>query len=233
METAKKRVFFSAYALTFDFCAYLCDRKITNRLTTMIPIQYFVSPADVRDALATGCRWILLTECPSDLESSLRDCHGAGCFLTVCDDAETVRDVLADGLLLTSSGIDTMVARHPEPSGIVLQHPRLVTSAIHMARGVLGEDSPQVIGVAVDNATDAVAAAKAGADYVLLPGHAAIGIAADVRQAGCGIYMVAHFEGEVTLDDAFQVLGAGLHGIACHIDHVPPSALPVLLHADE
>ena len=144
----------------------------------MIPIQYFISPADVREALATGCRWVLLADCPSDFESALCDCRAAGCLLTVCDDAETVRDAVADGLLLTSSGIAALAARRPEPSGIVLQRPHPVTSAVHVARGILGEDSPQIIGVAVDNASDVVAAAKAGADYVLLPAHAAIGIAA-------------------------------------------------------
>lgn len=228
----KTRVFFSIHS-HFRLFVRTFVAENHKRATTMIPIQYFISPADVREALATGCRWVLLADCPSDFESALCDCRAAGCLLTVCDDAETVRDAVADGLLLTSSGIAALAARRPEPSGIVLQRPHPVTSAVHVARGILGEDSPQIIGVAVDNASDVVAAAKAGADYVLLPAHAAIGIAAEVRRAGCGIHMVAHFEGDITPDDAFQILGSGLHGIACHIRHVPPSALPVLLHADE
>ena len=213
----KTRVFFSIHS-HFRLFVRTFVAENHKRATTMIPIQYFISPADVREALATGCRWVLLADCPSDFESALCDCRAAGCLLTVCDDAETVRDAVADGLLLTSSGIAALAARRPEPSGIVLQRPHPVTSAVHVARGILGEDSPQIIGVAVDNASDVVAAAKAGAE---------------VRRAGCGIHMVAHFEGDITPDDAFQILGSGLHGIACHIGHVPPSALPVLLHADE
>lgn len=199
----------------------------------MVPIQYIISPTDIREALAAGCRWIQLEECPSDTKSALHDCHSAGCYLTITDDAEAVRDIAADGLLLTASGIARLAAQRPEPTGIVLQRPRAVTSAIHVAREILGEDSPQIIGVVVDNSADVIAAAKAGADYVQVPAHVAVEVTAEVRQEGCNINMVAHFENDVTPDDIFQVLGVSLNGIVCHIGHVPPSALPVLLHADE
>lgn len=199
----------------------------------MIPIQYIISPADIPEALAMGFRWIQLGQSPTDAHSVLHDCHAAGCYLTIADDVDAVREVVADGLLLTAEGIRQLAARRPEPTGIVLQRPRPITTALHIAREVLGDDSPQIIGVATDNAADVVAAAKAGADYVQVPAAKAVEVATEVREAGCNIHLVAHFDGNVTPDDIFQVLGVSINGIACHVSHVPPSALPALLHADE
>lgn len=214
----------------------------------MIPVQYIIPASGIAEALAAGCRWIQTDYHPDEAASWLHDCHAAGCYLVFQDDVEAVRDATADGVFLSAEAIRALSESRKKPSGIVLQSPRPVSTALHVARETLGEDSPQLTGVWTDNADDAITAAKAGADYVQLPAFQALQLAREIRTAGCNIPLVARF-GEActfcttsptdgqhpafTPDFVLRLLDAGINGIACTSTALPPLSLPLLLHADE
>lgn len=217
-------------------------------LLTMIPIQYIIPASLIDEALAAGCRWIQTDSLSDNPAQTLHDCHAAGCYLVLADDVEAARDAAADGVFLTEAGIARTAAQREKPSGIVLQSPKPISTALHAAREMLGEDSPQLAGAWATTAADAITAAKAGADYVQLPAEEAATLAAEIRRAGCNVPLVARFGADwgFTNDAAaeptgrkfdaayvLRLLDAGINGIACTAAALPCLSLPLLLHADE
>lgn len=195
----------------------------------MTPLQYTLKASDVEAALSSGCRWIQVTDKPT---SPLRDlCHNAGCYLVVTDDVVTCAALPADGVVLTASGISAIASQVPEPTGIVLQRPRPVTLAIGEARRTLGEESPQFVGVVAETPADAVAAAKAGADFIQVPQALCTTLLQAVRERSFTTPIVAL--GTFAPEDVPALLDAGISGVACSIDDVPPVMIPLLLTADE
>ena len=201
----------------------------------MVPLQYIISPTDFDTALTCGSHWLQLRNCaslePAQLTEMLDRCHAAGCYLVLTDAVEACVDVAADGVLLTAEGIESVAARVPEPTGIVLQRPRPITQAIAEARKALGEESPQFVGVQAATAEDAVAAAKAGADFIQVPLDLCPTLLQAVRERSFTTPIVAL--GILDAEAVGPLLGQGISGIACHIDEVPPVMIPLLLNADE
>lgn len=200
----------------------------------MVPLQYIISPDDVQAALATGCHWLQLapSEVPTErLTELLQQSHAAGAYLVLTDDVARLRDVPADGVLLTACGIANLAASVPEPSGIVLQRPRPITLAIGEARRTLGEESPQFVGVEALSPDDAVAAAKAGADFIQVPADGSLALLQAVRSRSFTTPIVAL--GAFEPDAVPALLDAGISGLACTLDAVPPVMIPLLLTADE
>lgn len=198
----------------------------------MVPIQYIISPHDVDAALTAGCRWIELTETCDDIPALLHSCHAAGCFLVLQNAADVCKETAADGVLLTLEGIERIANAQPKLSGIVLQQPRPVTTAIHATREILGEDTPQFIGVVVETSEDAVAAAKAGADFIQVPFERHQELFLAVRERSFTTPLVV-LGSSFMPKDVLSLLDEGLSGIACSIDHIAPVQLPALLKADE
>lgn len=195
----------------------------------MTPLQYILKPSDVGGALSTGCRWMQVTGvATADLREA---CHAVGSYLVLTDDAHACAALPADGVALTQTGIEAIAAAIPEPSGIVFQRPRPITLAIAEARRILGEESPQFVGVVALTPEDAVAAAKAGADFIQAPLSTAHAILNAVRERSFTTPIVAL--GASTPEEVPTLLDAGFSGIACTIDDVPPLMIPLLLNADE
>lgn len=195
----------------------------------MTPLQYILKASEVEAALSSGCHWMQVTDKPT---TALREqCHNAGCYLVVTDDVETCAALPADGVVLTADGIAAVAAQVPEPTGIVLQRPRPITVAISEARRTLGEESPQFVGVIAETPEDAVAAAKAGADFIQVPQDHSSALLQAVRDRSFTTPVVAL--GTFTPDDVPALLDAGISGIACTLDDVPPVMIPLLLNADE
>lgn len=195
----------------------------------MTPIQYIMRSRDVSSALTSGCHWIQTTDAPS--ADVLTECHDAGCYLVITDDVECCKALPADGVVLTAKSIAELAAAEPEPTGIVLQRPLPITTAIAAARRTLGEDTPQMIGVVVATPADAVAAAKAGADFLQVAADASVELLQAVRERSFTTPIVA-----LGVNDVAQIaplLDAGVSGIACTIDDVPPILFPSFLTADE
>lgn len=195
----------------------------------MTPIQYIMCSRDISLALTTGCHWIQTTDAPT--ADTLAECHDAGSYLVLTDDVELCKTLPADGVVLTPQGIADLAAAEPEPTGIVLQRPLPVTIAIAAARRTLGEDSPQMIGAVVTTPADAVAAAKAGADFLQVAADASVELLQAVRERSFTTPIVA-----LGVNDAAQIaplLDAGVNGVACTIADVPPILFPSYLTADE
>lgn len=195
----------------------------------MTPLQYILKASNVEAALSSGCRWMQVTDQPS---SALREfCHNAGSYLVVTDDVEMCAALPADGVVLTADGIAAVAAQVPEPTGIVLQRPRPITVAISEARRTLGEESPQFVGVVAETPEDAVAAAKAGADFIQVPANLCENLLHAVRDRSFTTPIVAL--GAFTPDAVPALLDAGISGLACTLEDVPPVMIPLLLTADE
>lgn len=201
----------------------------------MVPLQYILPSQDLDDSLSTGCHWLQLADASrladADLADLLARCHSAGAYLVLTDAVGACSRIAADGVLLTSAGISATAARVPEPTGIVLQRPRPVTLAIAEARRTLGEESPQFVGVQVDCPEDAVAAAKAGADFIQAPIASCTALLCAVRDRSFTTPVVAL--GAASPDEIDPMLDEGISGIACDIREVPPVMIPLLLNADE
>lgn len=201
----------------------------------MVPLQYMVSATDIPAALSVGVHWLQLDAPDSFLGEScaqlLQLAHDAGSYLVLTDAPEICKDTAADGLLLTLDGIAVLTDALPEPTGIVLQWPRPITLAIAEARRILGEESPQFVGVVATTPDDAVAAAKAGADFIQVPQPLCPTLLQAVRQRSFTTPIVAL---DVCEADAIpHLLDAGVSGIACTMAHVPPIMIPLFLNADE
>lgn len=195
----------------------------------MVPLQYIIHSSHLASALSTGCSWVQIVDVPAD--DILAACHNGGAYLVLTDDVEACKAMAADGVVLTTDKILQLAAATPEPSGIVLQRPLPITLALASARHTLGEDTPQMIGVQATTEADAVAAAKAGADFIQVPKSPAATLLSAVRQRSFTTPIVA-----LDVDDADETLAlldAGISGIACTMDNVPPILIPSLLNADE
>lgn len=201
----------------------------------MVPLQYIVSPADIDSALATGCHWLQLNiKQPLPAESIdilLKRSHAGGAYLVLTDDVELCSKVAADGVVLTIQGITDAAKKVPEPTGIVLQRPRPITLAISEARRMLGEESPQFVGVVAETPEDCIAAAKAGADFIQVPASRCVELLQAVRARSFTTPVVAL--GAVDADSIPALLDEGISGLACTIEDVPPVMIPLLLNADE
>lgn len=201
----------------------------------MVPLQYIICPADINSALATGCRWLQLRSKQNLTQETattlLADCHSEGAYLVLTDDVERCSQIAADGVVLTAEGIATIVSRIPEPTGTVLQRSRPITLAICEARRILGEDSPQFVGVIAETPEDAIAAAKAGADFIQSPMLVCIELLKAVRERKFTTPIVAL--GDVDAEKTSALLYEGISGIVCTIEDVPPVMIPLLLNADE
>lgn len=201
----------------------------------MVPLQYIINTADLDAAMSCGCHWLQLADSAaasaSQLQEWLGQCHAAGCYLVLTDDVDTCAAIAADGVVLTTAGIEAVAAKVPEPTGIVLQRPRPITLAIAEARKALGEESPQFVGVQVHMAEDAIAAAKAGADFIQVPLDLCPTLLQAVRERSFTTPIVAL--GVLETEYVGHLLDLGISGIACHIDDVPPVIIPLLLNADE
>lgn len=195
----------------------------------MVPLQYIIESSHLASALSTGCSWVQPTDVPAD--GVLAACHEGGAYLVLTDDVEACKAMAADGVLLTTERIVQLAAATPEPSGIVLQRPLPITLALASARRTLGEDTPQMIGVQATTEADAVAAAKAGADFIQVPAAMSTQLLAAVRQRSFTTPIVAL--GVSDTDETIALLDAGISGIACTMDDVPPILIPSLLNADE
>lgn len=201
----------------------------------MVPLQYIINTTDIDSTLACGCHWLQIadsaTATPAQLTEWLGKCHSAGCYLVLTDDVDSCAAIAADGMVLTTAGIAAVAAKVPEPTGIVLQRPRPITLAIAEARKTLGEESPQFVGVQVQTPEDAVAAAKAGADFIQVPLDLCSTLLQAVRERSFTTPIVAL--GVLEAEAVAPLLDLGISGIACHIDDVPPVMIPLLLNADE
>lgn len=201
----------------------------------MVPLQYIIGAADVDSALATGCHWLQLnskeTLTTENVAALLARSHSGGAYLVLTDDVDCCNAIAADGVVLTSEGIAAIASRIPKPTGIVLQRPRPITLAIGEARRTLGEESPQFVGVVTETPEDAVAAAKAGADFIQAPATHCIELLKAVRERSFTTPVVAL--GVTDAESIPALLDKGLSGIACSILDVPPVMIPLLLNADE
>lgn len=201
----------------------------------MVPLQYILNGADLDAALNAGARWLQLSDAdalPADtLANALDRCHAAGAYLVLTDAVALCRNCQADGVLLTARAIATIADGVPQPSGIVMQQPRPVTLAIGEARRTLGEDSPQFVGVEALTPEDAVAAARAGADFIQAPVAQAIALLQAVRSRSFTTPIVAL--GIEEPDTVPTLLDAGISGVACRMTDVPPLMVPLILSADE
>lgn len=200
----------------------------------MVPIQYILQAQDFDASLLSGCHWFQLSGGSqlneSEMASLLARCHDAGAYLVLTDDVDGCHMVAADGVLLSAEGIATMAAQVPEPTGIVLQRPRPITLAIGEARRTLGEESPQFVGVEAQTPEDAVAAAKAGADFIQVPIDICTTLLQAVRERSFTTPIVARGAAEVSQISA--LLDAGINGLAVSFEEMHPLMLPLLLNAD-
>lgn len=201
----------------------------------MVPLQYLLNASSFDAAVSCGVHWLQLTDATSlsadVLRTLLERSHSAGSYLVLTDAVNLCQEVAADGVVLTTSGITAIASQLPEPGGIVLQRPRPVTLAIGEARRTLGEESPQFVGVVADTPEDAVAAAKAGADFIQAPSAICTTLLRAVRERSFTTPVVAF--GSCTPEAVPALLDAGISGIACTLDDVPPIMIPLLLTADE
>lgn len=201
----------------------------------MVPLQYIIGSTDIDSALATGCHWLQLSNTQKLTNETatalLARSHAGGAYLVLTDNLECCSAIAADGVVLTAEGIAAIASRIPEPTGIVLQRPRPITLAIGEARRTLGEESPQFVGVVAETPEDAVAAAKAGADFIQAPAPLCIELLKAVRERSFTTPIVAL--GAVDAESIATLLDEGLSGIACTIEDVPPVMIPLLLNADE
>lgn len=201
----------------------------------MVPLQYIINPADIDSALATGCHWLQLSAKQvipqANAAALLAQSHAGGAYLVLTNDVECCCAISADGVVLTSEGINAIASRIPEPSGIVLQRPRPITLAIGEARRTLGEESPQFVGVVAETPEDAVAAAKAGADFIQVPSALCLELLHAVRERSFTTPIVAL--GAVEAESIPALLDEGISGIACAIEDAPPVMIPLLLNADQ
>lgn len=201
----------------------------------MVPLQYIIRAADIDSAIATGCRWLQLRHemklSADDAAALLARSHSGGAYLVLTDDVDCCSAIAADGVVLTAEGIAAICSRVPEPTGIVLQRPRPITLAIGEARRTLGEESPQFVGVVAETPEDAVAAAKAGADFIQVPASLCVKLLEAVRERSFTTPIVAL--GTFDAESIPTLLDEGLSGIACSIEDVPPVMIPLLLNADE
>lgn len=201
----------------------------------MVPFQYIVPVADIDSALAVGVHWVQLAAQSSPraehCATLLQRVHEAGSYLVLTDDVACCKTAAADGVVLTPSGIAHITATIPEPTGIVLQRPRPVTLAIGEARRTLGEESPQFVGIVVETPEDAVAAAKAGADFIQAPWSLCLPLLQAVRERSFTTPVVAL--GVNDAETVVDLLNAGISGVACLMQEVPPVMVPLFLNADE
>lgn len=201
----------------------------------MVPLQYIVSAADLDSAFSVGVHWVQLTaksSADADICATLlKRSHEAGSYLVLTDDVTSCKTIAADGVVLTTAGIDQIAATLPEPTGIVLQRPRPVTLAIGEARRTLGEESPQFVGVVAETPEDAVAAAKAGADFIQVPRALCPTLLQAVRERSFTTPIVAL--GVADPDAVASLLDSGISGVACSMADVPPVMVPLFLNADE
>lgn len=201
----------------------------------MTPLQYIIAPSDVTPALLAGCRWMQVGRdadiSDETLKTLIAECHASCCYLLLTDASERCLAVQADGVLLTADEIARIAATIPAPSGTVLQRPRPVTQALAQVRSQLGEDSPMLLGVYVTTAEDAVAAARSGADFIQAPVGDAPALLAAVRERSFTTPVVAC--GVTDADEIPALLDAGVNGVACRSDQVPPVLIPSILNADE
>lgn len=201
----------------------------------MVPIQYILQACDFDASLLSGCRWFQLSNASeldeSELASLLARCHSAGAYLVLTDDIERCHSIAADGVLLSVEGIATVAAKVPQPTGIVLQRPRPITLAIGEARRTLGQESPQFVGVVAETAEDAVAAAKAGADFIQVPIDICTTLLQAVRERSFTTPVVALGAAEESQIPA--LLDADINGFAVSFEEIHPLMLPLLLNADE
>lgn len=201
----------------------------------MVPLQYILKAADLAAAQQAGCHWVQLSDSAGmgadEVAFLLAQSHAAGSYLVLTDNVDACCAAAADGVVLTPAGISATVARLPEPSGIVLQRPLPVTQAIGEARRTLGEESPQFVGVVAETPADAVAAAKAGADFIQVPQALCTTLLQAVRERSFTTPIVAL--GTFAPEEVPALLDAGISGVACSIDDVPPVMIPLLLTADE
>lgn len=210
----------------------------------MTPLQYLLPSAAITDALSYGVHWLQTTDAPSAADVSA--CHAAACYLLVTDDIEACLTAGADGIVLTPAAIQHIAAETPEPSGIVLQRPLPITTAIHSVRNRLGPESPLMLGVLVTTEAEAVAAAKAGADFLQVAPDdtSATDTSADDTAPATPLALLQAVRARsfttpvvalsVTTPAAVPaLLDAGFSGIAATSDAVPPVAIPALLAADE
>lgn len=195
----------------------------------MVPLQYIIHFSELQAALASGCSWIQTTDVPD--ASAVQMAHDGGSYLFVTDNVEACKTIAADGVLLTSEAIETLASEVPEPTGIVLQKPHPITIAIAEARKTLGEETPQMIGVVATTPSEAVDAAKAGADFIQVPKDDAIMLLNAVRERSFTTPIVSLEVQDVA--ETIALLGAGINGIACSMEDVPPILIPSLLNADE
>ena len=201
----------------------------------MVPFQYIVSAADLDSAFSVGVHWVQLTaKSSADAEICaplLQRAHEAGSYLVLTDDVACCKSIAADGVLLTADGIAQIAASVPEPSGIVLQRPRPVTLAIGEARRTLGEESPQFVAVVAETPDDAIAAAKAGADFIQVPQPLCPTLLQAVRERSFTTPIVAL--GVADPEAVASLLDSGISGVACSMADVPPVMVPLFLNADE
>ena len=203
----------------------------------MVPLQYIAAPSDIHAALMAGSRWIQLTSSSlsavsdAELQTLIAECHVACCYLLLTDSTERCIETQADGVLLTPAAIQHIADAIPSPSGIVLQRPLPVTQAIGHTRSTLGEDSHMLLGVFVTTPDEAVAAARAGADFIQASAELAPQILAAVRDRGFTTPIVAC--GVTDASEIPALLDAAVNGVACHASQIPPVIIPSILHADE
>lgn len=201
----------------------------------MVPLQYIVSAVDLDSAFSVGVHWVqLAADSSADADSCaslLQRAHDAGSYLLLTDDVACCKHIAADGVVLTADGIVQLAAAIPEPTGIVLQRPRSITLAIGEARRTLGEESPQFVGVVAETPDDAVAAAKAGADFIQVPQALCPTLLLAVRERSFTTPIVAL---DVADPEAVAgLLDLGISGVACSLAEVPPVMVPLFLNADE
>lgn len=201
----------------------------------MVPLQYIINVADLDSAMSVGVHWVQLsaktTADAALFASLLQRAHEAGSYLVLTDDVACCKEIAADGVVLTAQGIAQVAAAVPEPTGIVLQRPRPITLAIGEVRRTLGEESPQFVGVVAETSEDAVAAAKAGADFIQVPTALCPTLLQAVRARSFTTPVVAL--GVYDAETVAELIAAGVSGVACFVDDVPPVMVPLLLNADK
>lgn len=213
------RFFLNIFVFVFVFVFFAVT--LQENPNTMTPIQYILRGNDLSAtlsaALSAGCRWVqLAAPLPAGLPLAdfLHDCHAAGAYLVLSDDAETCKEVAADGVVLsapTTTAADSL--------------------NIYEARKMLGEDTPQFIGAFVRTVAEAITAAKMGADFLQTDKELCIDIRNALVEHRLTTPVVA--VGITGPEEIPALLDAGISGIACDIDKVAPAVFPILLTADE
>lgn len=195
----------------------------------MTPIHYIMSSQDVDTALSSGCLWIQI-EGHAD-EEILKKCHDAGSYCVLTDDVPRCKEIAADGVVLTPKAIERLAAEEQEPTGIVFQRALPISLVIGSVRRTLGEDTPQMLGVVATTDFEAIAAAKAGADFIQVYKENCLNILKAVRGRSFTTPIVAI--GVTETEEICPLLDEGISGISCHIKDVPPILFPSFLTADE